>query len=59
MKRTTEQSERSHDFERVDDLDDGFVLRCVCGWSSRPSPSAEMVGTEWDLHRAEVGASDW
>ena len=50
---------REHDFDHVEDGPDGFVLRCTCGWASEPSRSAEVVGTAWDRHRDEVGASDW
>lgn len=54
-----EQTRSRHDFDRVEERDDGFVLRCTCGWTSRASRSAEAVGTAWDRHRSEVGASDW
>jgi hypothetical protein len=50
---------RGHDFDRVEEHPDGFVLRCTCGWVSDPSRSAEVVGTAWDRHRSEAGASDW
>jgi hypothetical protein len=48
-----------HDFDRVDARPDGFVLRCACGWSSPPDPSAEVVGTAWDAHRRAADAPDW
>jgi len=50
---------RGHDFDRVEEGTDGFVLRCTCGWVSQPSRSAEFVGTAWDRHRSDVGVSDW
>lgn len=50
---------RDHAFDQVEEQADGFVLRCTCGWVSEPSRSAEVVGTAWDRHRSEVGASDW
>ena len=50
---------RDHDFDHVEERADGFVLRCSCGWASEPSRSAEVVGTDWDRHRIQVGASDW
>jgi len=48
-----------HNFDRVDEVGGGFVLRCACGWASIPSRSAEVVGTAWDGHRRSVGATDW
>jgi hypothetical protein len=49
----------AHDFDGVEARGDGLVLRCSCGWASAASRSAEVVGTAWDRHRSEVGASDW
>jgi hypothetical protein len=40
-----------HHCERVDELDDGYVLVCTCGWRSPVEPTAEAVGAEWDRHR--------
>jgi hypothetical protein len=54
-----ERGSSPHDFDRVDEADGGFVLRCTCGWASMPSRSAEVVGTAWDGHRRDVGATDW
>lgn len=48
-----------HDFDRVDEVLAGFVLRCRCGWASTPSWSAADIGHEWDRHRREVGADHW
>jgi hypothetical protein len=48
-----------HEFDRVVERAGRFVLRCACGWESEPSRSAEVVGTDWDRHRAEVGISNW
>jgi hypothetical protein len=48
-----------HEFDRVEERDGGFVLCCACGWESGTSRSAEAVGTDWDRHRMEVGASNW
>ena len=48
-----------HEFDRVEERAEGFVLRCACGWVSQPSRSAESVGTDWDRHRTEVGVSNW
>jgi hypothetical protein len=52
-------SATGHEFDRVEERVGGFVLVCACGWASAPSLSAEVVGTEWDRHRAEAGISDW
>jgi hypothetical protein len=49
---------RRHDFDRVDDEGDVFVLCCMCGWKTPPSRSAEVVGTAWDRHRKDVRAVD-
>jgi hypothetical protein len=42
-----------HDFERVEEAGDGYVLVCECGWRSEPERSAATVGQEWDSHRAD------
>lgn len=49
-------SEADHTFARVEEGDEGYVLRCRCGWASPSSRSAEVVGTAWDRHRDEIGA---
>jgi hypothetical protein len=40
----------AHRFDRVEADRDAYVLVCSCGWRSAPSPSAEVVGSEWDGH---------
>jgi hypothetical protein len=46
-----------HDFQRVDLVADGYVIVCECGWHTRPDRSAQVIGDEWDDHRAGVGAA--
>ncbi|MCU1484893.1 MAG: hypothetical protein JWN67_1639 [Actinomycetia bacterium] len=46
-----------HDFDRVEQHDDGHRLVCECGWRSRPDKSARAVGDAWDEHRMAVGAA--
>lgn len=50
---------KEHDFDRVDERPEGFVLRCACGWASPANRSAQVVGSAWDDHRQAVGACDW
>jgi hypothetical protein len=43
-----------HDVERVELVVAGYVIVCECGWRTRPHPSAEVIGGEWDVHREAV-----
>jgi hypothetical protein len=47
---------RSHDFDRVELLAEGYVLTCSCGWRSPAHRTAEVVGSAWDHHLAETSA---
>jgi hypothetical protein len=46
-----------HEFEGVEEHEDGYVLVCQCGWRSHVDESARAIGTAWDAHRASVGAT--
>jgi hypothetical protein len=46
-----------HDFERVEQHGDRYVLVCRCGWRSPGDASAGTIGEAWDEHRASVGAA--
>jgi len=46
-----------HDFDHVEQHDEGYLLVCQCGWRSEPDESAGAIGGEWDEHRMAVGAA--
>jgi hypothetical protein len=41
-----------HQCAEVEELRDGYVLRCTCGWRSEPATRAAEVGAQWDDHLA-------
>ena len=41
-----------HGFDRLEHLDDAYVIVCACGWRSPAAPSAQQVGDDWDRHLA-------
>ena len=48
---------RDHDFERVELVAGGYVIVCECGWRTHADGSAEVIGEEWDAHRASVASA--
>ena len=44
----------AHGCDEVICVDDGWVLRCTCGWQTGRGRSAQEVGEAWDVHRARA-----
>jgi hypothetical protein len=50
---SAEPKDDDHYCDVIDEVAEGYVLMCTCGWRSTPAPTAAAVGEEWDHHRAE------